>query len=65
MDGARNLVVMNRETEETMRLELKKWTSITLSGCLEAKVGGTKARLETADPIKKNVCWKGKRTVLH
>ena len=47
------------------RVELKTWAYRTLSGCLEAKVDGTTARLRKMSPIKDKVCCQGKTTVVN
>ena len=44
---------------------LKKCVSRKSCACLDAKVGGMMVRLGTAALIKDQVCFQGKRTLLH
>ena len=46
-------------------IKLKNWASHTVSGRLEAGVGGKQVHLGKYSPIRDRVFWKGKRMVVH
>ena len=51
--------------EEWNPIELKNWCSGTISGCLEARVGGKQLQLGTFAPIRDKVFYQGKKMVIH
>ena len=64
-DGAKNLMLLRRVEEDWTPIVLKTWESKTISGSLEAEVGGKQAKLGTFAPIKDKVCWQRKKTMIH
>ena len=64
-DGEQKIILMMRMEKNLTPIKLKNWESWTVSGCLEARVGGKYIHLGTPTPIRDRVCWKGKVTVVH
>ena len=44
---------------------MKTWDYHTISGCLEARVGGEQVQLGNFGPIRDKFFWKGKKTIIH
>ena len=51
--------------EKLTPIELKNWSSRTVCGCLEARVGVNQVHIGTPTPIRDRVLWQGKITVVH
>ena len=64
-DGIQNIILMMRMEDKFTLMKLNTWASRTVSGCLEARVGGKQYHIWTLSPIRDRVFWQEKRTVLH
>ena len=54
-----------KRIEEETTIKLNTWASRTISGCLEARVGGNKATLGNLAPTRDIVRWQINRTMVH
>ena len=57
-------MLLRRMEEEWTTIVFKTWASNTISGCLEAKVGGKQVHLGTFALIKGKSFWQEKKTVI-
>ena len=53
---------MMRMEEKLTPIKIKTWESQTVSGCLDARVGGKQAHLGTPAYIRDRVFWQGNIT---
>ena len=64
-DGAQNIIIMMRMEEKLTPNKIHTWASRTVSGWLEARVGGKQVHIGTSASIRDIVWWKGKIIVLY
>ena len=57
-------MLLRQVEEEWTPIVLKTWVSMTISGSLEAKVGGKQVQLGNFSPFKDIIYWQGKETVI-
>ena len=64
-DGELNIVFMVKMKDKLTPIRLKKWVYLTVSGLLEARVGGNQANVGNSYLMRDIVCCQGNRTVVH
>ena len=64
-DGAQNIMLTTSMEEKLTPIKIMIWTSWTVSGCLDTRVGVKYVHLVTYTPIRDIVLCKWKITVVH
>ena len=58
-------MLLRKIEEEWTPIKLKTWVYNTISGCLEARVGGNQVQMGALVPIKDKVLCQAKKTIIH